>query len=368
MIIYFDESGYTGPDLLNPDQPVFAVASTNLSNDTAVDLVHECFPRARARELKHSQLRKRPRGQAQIIRLLRHVQQNSKDFAVSVYHKEYMLLAMLIDYWIEPAMHADGVNLYERGGNIALCNTMYMVLNSCLPDRQYKTFLCCAQAVLRDTSIENYRAFCNSIQVARQHAAPLDEILSLFVLSDRRLGGYENIRDLPDRITDPGTVHLMEHVVCWSQRTDQLLDIIHDESSKLSRERHAWDALFSPDVSPSVVGQDRRTIRFPLPVRSVKRANSRDHVQLQIADILAGAVAAALRVRAGGDSYRSEYTEKLDETNLLESGIVINAIWPTSLINPEELGTEGEVHGDAATHIARILRQKGIQYPGFGDN
>ncbi len=327
MNIYFDESGYTGPDLLNPDQPVFAVASTNLSSDAAADLVRECFPGVRARELKHSQLRKRPRGQAQIIRLLLHVQRHAKDFAVSVYHKEYMLLAMLIDYWIEPAMHADGVNLNERGGNIALCNTMYVVLKSCLPDRQCQEFLRCGQAVLRDTRIENYRAFVQSVQVAREHAKPLHEILWYFIVADRRLGGYQNIRNLPDRITDPGTVHLMEHVVCWSQRTDQALDIIHDESSKLSVERHVWDAIFSPDVAPSVVGQDRRTIRFPLPVGSVERANSRDHMQLQIADILAGAIAACLRVQATrGSSHWSEYTQKLDEIDLLESGILIGGI------------------------------------------
>lgn len=91
-------------------------------------------------------------------------------------------------------------------------------------------------------------------------------------------------------------------------------------------------------------------------------------MQLQIADILAGAIAACLRVQATrGSSHWSEYTQKLDEIDLLESGILIGGIWPSSQVTPEELGTEGKVHGDAATHIAKVLHRKGVKYPGFGD-
>ena len=71
MTIYLDETGYTGQDLLNPDQPILVAASTNIANDVAASLVQECFPNLQARELKHSQLCMRNRGQDQIIRLLR---------------------------------------------------------------------------------------------------------------------------------------------------------------------------------------------------------------------------------------------------------------------------------------------------------
>ena len=31
-MLYFDEAGYTGPDLTNKEQPYFALASINLSS------------------------------------------------------------------------------------------------------------------------------------------------------------------------------------------------------------------------------------------------------------------------------------------------------------------------------------------------
>lgn len=32
-MLYFDESGYTGPDLTNVSQPYFALASVKMTND-----------------------------------------------------------------------------------------------------------------------------------------------------------------------------------------------------------------------------------------------------------------------------------------------------------------------------------------------
>ena len=43
MTIYLDESGYTGQDLLNSEQPIFLGASTNLPDDVAASLVRSAF-------------------------------------------------------------------------------------------------------------------------------------------------------------------------------------------------------------------------------------------------------------------------------------------------------------------------------------
>ena len=40
---FFDESGYTGDDLLNPDQPAFVLAATTLSDKEAAALLSEHF-------------------------------------------------------------------------------------------------------------------------------------------------------------------------------------------------------------------------------------------------------------------------------------------------------------------------------------
>ena len=185
MTIYLDESGYTGQDLLNSEQPIFLGASTNLPDDVAASLVRECFPNVRARELKHSQLCKRERGQDQIVRLLRSIRQRPGDLAVSVAHKEFVLVGLLIDFWVEPALHADGINLYERGANIGLCNLTYLTLKSLLPADDCNRLFLRAQRMLRNKSIEAYEAFGHSLRAAQRHSEPLNEILDYIVLSDR---------------------------------------------------------------------------------------------------------------------------------------------------------------------------------------
>ncbi len=364
MTIYLDETGYTGQDLLNPDQPILVAASTNIADDVAASLVQECFPNVQARELKHSRLCMRKRGQDQIIRLLRSIQQRADSFAVSVAHKEFVLVGLLIDFWVEPALHADGINLYERGANMGLCNLTHLILKNLLPADECKKLLVRAQKMLRNKSVQAYEAFGRSLRAAQKHSKPVDDILDYIVVSDFKLGGYEHLRSLPDRLTDLGTYYLMEQVSHWSNRTDRAIDIVHDESSALAREQQVWDVILGPDAPHAVVGQDRRTVSFPLRVDSIRRANSRDHLQLQIADVLAGAFATYMRNRANGEtSYRPEYAEKLEALDLLESELAINCVWPTTHVTPEELGTEGKVLKDSATHIAQVLRGEGVRHP-----
>jgi hypothetical protein len=59
------ESGYTGPDLINRNQPFFTLASTNLSEADARSLLTSCFG-AGTQEVKFVKLAKSERGRAAI--------------------------------------------------------------------------------------------------------------------------------------------------------------------------------------------------------------------------------------------------------------------------------------------------------------
>jgi hypothetical protein len=41
--LFLDEAGYTGPDLINREQPVFTLASTNIAEAEARSLLTSCF-------------------------------------------------------------------------------------------------------------------------------------------------------------------------------------------------------------------------------------------------------------------------------------------------------------------------------------
>ena len=121
-----DESGYTGPDLVNRDQPVLVLGSTILT-DADAELVEKCFSSDEAgRELKHSRLSKTKKWRGEVIEFVRQVPKDKVAFFAV--HKEFALLAFLIDFWLEPLAYRDGLNLYQHGANIALSNVSFITL------------------------------------------------------------------------------------------------------------------------------------------------------------------------------------------------------------------------------------------------
>lgn len=353
--IYLDETGYTGQDILNPDQPVYALASTNLSDAQAFELARRCFPTNRAAELKHSALASRRAGQEQIVDFIRALREVPGSAALTLAHKEFVLLALIIDFWVEPALRLDGINLYERGANIGLANVTYLMLKACLSPAERRDLLGKGQTMLRTKTVESHREFGVAVNNAIAEHPTLDDCLGLVVTADWRLGGYSHLVSLPDRLTDLGTYGLMESVAHWRDRAEgDPLSLIHDQSSALAREQHVWDLILSPEVPETVVGQDRRLIRFPLNVREIGFGDSRAHVQLQLADVLAGAAASYHRNRFNWEpTYRREYVQRLEQSGI--SDLVINIVWPTAAVTPEQLGTDGEVVADAADFIGGVV-------------
>src|SRR6516225_6176186 len=71
MLIYMDESGFTGEDLLHLQQPVFVHVSTCLSDEECAALAKDHFSGVQGDELKHKRLGRRPNGQSRILDLPR---------------------------------------------------------------------------------------------------------------------------------------------------------------------------------------------------------------------------------------------------------------------------------------------------------
>jgi len=54
--IYFDEAGYTGYNLLDPVQPVFLIASVDIEEHLAAEILQSSFPRYQGDEFKYSNI------------------------------------------------------------------------------------------------------------------------------------------------------------------------------------------------------------------------------------------------------------------------------------------------------------------------
>jgi hypothetical protein len=88
MLIYMDESGFTGEDLLHLEQPVFVHVSTCLSDEECAALAKDHFSGVQGDELKHKRLGRRPNGQSRILDFVNAVVGKDK-FTIWLCHKEF---------------------------------------------------------------------------------------------------------------------------------------------------------------------------------------------------------------------------------------------------------------------------------------
>ena len=347
-----DEAGYTGPDLVNQDQPVLVLGSTILGDAEARDLVAACFPTQEpGRELKHSRLSRTNKWRAEVIEFVRQVPKDK--IAFFGVHKEFALLAYLIEFWLEPLAYRDGVNLYERGANIALSNVSFITLGATLSAEGRRELLRRFQVMTRDRTEFAYESFWESLREAMRRHDLIEKALGPLLVAEHELG-WAHLHVLPRDLLDLGEYGVLDTIVHWRRKQpDGQFDVIHDHSKMMERNRQRWEAILDPSNPAAIVGQDRRTIEFPLPVQGLRLEDSTQCLQLQIADIVAGAACAFMTAKVR--NARPDYTEALLEGGILDA--VAGGVWPSDSISPEQLETDGPVLRDSADFMGEIIKR-----------
>src|SRR5271157_1191223 len=112
--IYCDESGFTGYNLLDPNQPIFAVASADISMQQAENILRESFPNYRGLELKFSKIwgSKSMGGLVKFVGHLRTLQDLSFVYMID---KRFAVLTKIVDFLIEPYFTDTGGTVQNLG-------------------------------------------------------------------------------------------------------------------------------------------------------------------------------------------------------------------------------------------------------------
>jgi len=122
--LFIDESGYTGYDLLNKQQPFQGASSINIDEKTAKALIKDCFPRNNASELKHSNLSRRKSNWKPLLDVQQILLQEYMGFSY-ICNKKYLLILFFLDSCIEPFFYDQGLNFYADGQNYAIASLLY---------------------------------------------------------------------------------------------------------------------------------------------------------------------------------------------------------------------------------------------------
>jgi len=364
--IFIDESGYTGENLLHLAQPIFALSSINLDEKATSEVYAEYFTGARADELKHSRLVKRPSGRQRMLGLVRTLAlmnaagtlPAATGFAIQ---KRFQLLTLIIDLWVEPAMHYDGIDLYKDGGNLALSNWSFGVL-SWVPEF-FGEMLRRFEPMMRRRTAETYEKFWRFVRHGYENASSLPvtpeaqrlvrEVLVFFLIGEMKLGPRHLLR-LPQHCLDVAfsTVHFTASY--WDRHSNEPLRFILDESKYFAEARWIWDQLTRRNLAVATFrGSGNSVVRYPMKVQETRAVNSKQFRQLQFADILAGAMATLLASRFDS-THRSDYVDALEDAGILS--FCVGVVWPSSEATPEELETSG-MSGEHFDYIEEQLRK-----------
>lgn len=352
--IYLDESGNTGSNLLDNDQKVFTLASCNIEQTEAQRLVDLVRSRA-VNELHFKRLKRNKAGQDGIIRLMSDATVNPDSVKINLFHKRFMITTKIVDILIEHMLHERGFDLYIDGKNIALSNVLFHCLQSfCkedLVESMYKSFV----TMIKDRTEDSINDFYQTVEAVKKSSSNKGFKTEINIILETRECVSRAISGIDKFSLDPSIPALFAQCVQWGKQYHHGFHLVHDDSQTLEKQRELFSLFMDWTQDEIVFGYDRRKFGLPLKAKSLTFAESQNHIQLQIADIIASSFSYwAAGVEKGEDTdYLFLELNKLN----LDRFIGHNKVWPSTDVDPEELGTVHDGGLNAANHIPSFLEK-----------
>ena len=299
--VYLDESGNTGLNLLDPDQPTYALAGWLVRADQA-DAARAAVTRVASEsgsgDLKGSRMMRSATGRARAERVIGDLRQLGCQPAYSLYEKRYAVAAKIVDAFLDSAYN-DHLPAMFDADSMAKQSVAQQLYN--LPDGS----LAPAWDSIRAVDPERMRDSLNAL-VGRCRILGADGLA--YWLAGAR-GHVERIAaDLADTRTDPmkrqnealpGTslITIASAIDVVSEDSGLgRVEIVHDETSSFQPNLKWWFDLVSgpkPAERPSeTVFSHGWKLRVGYAVvRSLRFAVSEEEPLVQAADILAAVLA-----------------------------------------------------------------------------
>ncbi|WP_220721336.1 DUF3800 domain-containing protein [Agarivorans litoreus] len=350
--IYFDESGNTGSNLNDPNQPVFTLASCCFNEREAKKLC-DLVGCQSEHEMHFKRLKRRKPGQDGIIRLMKHSLINTDTVKVNLFHKEFMIITKVVDILIEHMLHLKGHDLYVNGQNIALSNMLYYCLNSFCDEQDVKDMSIKFVQMVKEQTPASIESFYSSVTKLKDSCSYERFEESIDLILDTSECVNSALDSLDKSALDPSIPALFAQCVQWQQSYPKGYHLIHDDSHTVEQQKLLFAKFMDLTQETIEYGYDRRKFGLPLQGKSLKFESSQNHLQLQVADIITSSFThwATCLLNGETEDYLFSELEKLN----LDKFIGHNKIWPSPDVHPADLGTVHDGGINPADHMPDFL-------------
>ncbi len=215
--IYFDESGFTGYNLLDADQPVFAVASADIADSRAEEILRSSFPHNRADEFHFTRIWRSTRQRDGLRAFCGHLHEVADTSFCYATNKRFAVLTKIMDYLVEPAITSAGYDFYDEGFCWRYSNYVHFGLTQFAPPELLDSLLAFYQEFSRNPTRESLSTLRFRL---RMMVSSSDERIKVFL--DQMAMGAE----IFERYTSLG------HVDKW--RSQRRIEVMSMKPRKLS--------------------------------------------------------------------------------------------------------------------------------------
>lgn len=335
--IYIDESGNTGSNLLDVQQPVFTTASCNFTDEEAAYLLSK-LATSSVQEAHFKRLRKSARGRKGIVELLTDDLVNKERVKVQVIHKEFMVLTKIVDILLEFFYHHIlQIDLYKHGRNIALSNMLYACIPTFCGEQPTKAMYAAFVEMVLQKDEAAIDAFYAHVQTLHENCIhePFKKDLNL-LLATRSIAA-QALANMDKFAIDPCIPALFLHCAQWGNTYPTGFTVFHDDSNALEQQQHMVTQFMDWSKQEITAGYDRRKFDLPLKARAIHFVCSKQVKQVQVMDVLASALAHWAGFLAT-NTEPTEFWQQLDEVGFNDL-IGHNKIWHQLIVSPKGLGT-----------------------------
>jgi hypothetical protein len=148
---FFDEAGFTGYNLLDGDQPIFAIASSDIDPQEAEALLRETFPRYQGREFKFANIWG-SRNRSALVDFGRRLGGMHDHAFTWILDKKFAVLTKIVDFLTEPYFTDAGYDFYADGFCWKYANYIHFGLTQFGPPALYESLVQAYQTFSRDPS------------------------------------------------------------------------------------------------------------------------------------------------------------------------------------------------------------------------
>lgn len=294
-ILYCDESGQTGENLLDPSQPFFSYAALRIDPLKAQEAANRLIKDYRIQgEIKSSNLLKYSKGRQAVTQILHEFHHDAK---VVVHHKLFAATGKLFEYIFEPVLAKNSFLFYSIGFQKFFANLLYHEIISKRPNAQrvIEDF----QHAIRCKDHQRITGLFSPPNKTQQNIE-LSGLIAEFanLNSDHIQKEFESFAEEPEKrwVLELTSTSLDSLLAEWAL-DEPALEVICDDSKPLRAFVDIFNQLYyraqndSRPVVKSTIEINGRSVAMGAKLtQPLILAKSKDHVGLQFADIFAGSL------------------------------------------------------------------------------